>query len=214
MPSAFSWPVLVPSALRAPAPVNLGVRRHQMGYSIAWVAIRGTPLDQALNSTGLVDTSALAEYASKPFTGQDLPNGWHLLVAKGCDSHLISDKVLAELSISGQVLACSVEEHVMFSSAEFWQGGQSIWKVEHSSEKGLRHLSSTGSQPASYKEFQTEANRLQDQNTEVDYFFEVPLLLARELCGFKHDETFEGLNYEQFRVYVKGKGQKKWWQFW
>jgi len=26
MPSAFSWPVLVPSALRAPAPVNLGVR--------------------------------------------------------------------------------------------------------------------------------------------------------------------------------------------
>ena len=26
MPSAFSWPVLVPYALRAPAPVNLGVR--------------------------------------------------------------------------------------------------------------------------------------------------------------------------------------------
>jgi len=26
MPSAFSWPVLVPSALRAPAPVNYGVR--------------------------------------------------------------------------------------------------------------------------------------------------------------------------------------------
>ena len=26
MPSAFSWPVLVPCALRAPAPVNLGVR--------------------------------------------------------------------------------------------------------------------------------------------------------------------------------------------
>lgn len=28
MPSAFSWPVLVPYALRAPAPVNLGVRPH------------------------------------------------------------------------------------------------------------------------------------------------------------------------------------------
>ena len=27
MPSAFSWPMLVPSALRAPAPVNQGVRR-------------------------------------------------------------------------------------------------------------------------------------------------------------------------------------------
>jgi len=30
MPSAFSWPVLVPSALRAAAPVNLGVRPSQM----------------------------------------------------------------------------------------------------------------------------------------------------------------------------------------
>lgn len=28
MPSAFFWPVLVPSALRAPAPVNLGVKCH------------------------------------------------------------------------------------------------------------------------------------------------------------------------------------------
>ena len=28
MPWAFLWPVLVPSALRAPAPVNLGVRPH------------------------------------------------------------------------------------------------------------------------------------------------------------------------------------------
>ena len=35
MASPFSWPVLVPSALRAPAPVNLGVRYkiHQKGRS-------------------------------------------------------------------------------------------------------------------------------------------------------------------------------------
>ena len=34
MPSAFLWPVLVPSALRAPAPVNLGVR-HMKSLTIA-----------------------------------------------------------------------------------------------------------------------------------------------------------------------------------
>ena len=28
MPSAFSWPMSVPSALRAPAPVNQGVGPH------------------------------------------------------------------------------------------------------------------------------------------------------------------------------------------
>jgi len=37
MPSAFSWPVLVPSALRAPAPVNLGVRLFANAYFSALV---------------------------------------------------------------------------------------------------------------------------------------------------------------------------------
>lgn len=185
-----------------------------MGYSIAWVAIRGTPLDQALIAAGLSGTSTLAEFASKPFTGQALQNGWYLLVAKGCDSPLIASKVLAELSSNGQVIACSIEEHVMFSSAEFWQDGQSIWKVAHSSEKGIRHLSSSGSPPISFQEVAAEANRLQEQDSEVDYFFEAPLILARELCGFKHDEVCDGLNYEQLLVYSKGQGQKKWWQFW
>ena len=185
-----------------------------MGYSIAWVAIRGTTLDKALIAAGLSGTSTLAEFAAKPFTGQALQNGWYLLVAKGCDSPLIARKVLTELSSEGQVVACSIEEHVMFSSAEFLQGGQSIWKVEHSSEKGVRHLSSSGSPSASFQEVAAEANRLQAQDSEVDYFFEVPLILARELCGFKHDEACDGLNYEQFLVYSKDPGKKKWWQFW
>ena len=33
MASPFSWPVLVPSALRVPAPVNLGVWHHQTAAS-------------------------------------------------------------------------------------------------------------------------------------------------------------------------------------
>ena len=35
MPSAFLWPVLVPCALRAPAPVNLGVIRSEAWQSFA-----------------------------------------------------------------------------------------------------------------------------------------------------------------------------------
>jgi len=35
MASPFSWPVLVPYALRAPAPVNLGVRQHQIPGAVS-----------------------------------------------------------------------------------------------------------------------------------------------------------------------------------
>ncbi|NBD21870.1 hypothetical protein GTZ97_14510 [Aquabacterium fontiphilum] len=52
MPSAFSWPVLVPSALRAPAPVNLGVRLSE-----------NTALDAAytLESTSAIEMKRIIE---------------------------------------------------------------------------------------------------------------------------------------------------------
>jgi hypothetical protein len=185
-----------------------------MGFSIAWIAVKGAPLEQVLLSAGLENTSARAEYATAPFTGQSLADGWHLLVARRCDSHLISNKVLAKLSLNCQVVGCSVEEHVMFSSAEFWQNGQRNWKVEHASEQDLRHLKSEGTTPTTYEGHVAKAKLLQDQDPEVDCFFEVPLLLAQELCRFKHDESCEGLDYEKFSVYEKNMGPRKWWQVW
>ncbi|WP_374317284.1 hypothetical protein, partial [Aquabacterium sp.] len=51
MPSAFSWPVAVPSALRAPAPVNFGYK--------------GFPICQAKPSPGDSPKAIHLEY-SKP----------------------------------------------------------------------------------------------------------------------------------------------------
>ncbi len=47
--SQFSWPVAVPSALRAPAPVNLGVR-----------PMLNSPLAQAKRATSSVATGSQA----------------------------------------------------------------------------------------------------------------------------------------------------------
>ena len=49
MPSAFSWPVLVPYALRAPAPVNLGVRATTPMFTfktamLFWLVAASVPL--------------------------------------------------------------------------------------------------------------------------------------------------------------------------
>lgn len=49
MPSAFSWPMSVPSALRAPAPVNLGVRR--LKEKIVFIVFLGFIANQSAAST-------------------------------------------------------------------------------------------------------------------------------------------------------------------
>jgi hypothetical protein len=185
-----------------------------MGYNISWVAVKGLPLDQAVSAMELQSTTAFAEFASEPFTGQALTDGWHLFVASSCDSYLISEKVLSSLTTNCRAIACSIEEHVMFSSAEYWQKGALDWKVEHSSDEGGRHLKLEGTLPQSFDTHVREANRLQAGDSEVDFFFEVPLLLAREVCGFKHDETYEGFDYESFLVYSRSKTSRKWWQVW
>ena len=46
MPSAFSWPMLVPSALRAPAPVNYGVSPFIFRFMQASIYSSASPLSK------------------------------------------------------------------------------------------------------------------------------------------------------------------------
>jgi len=49
---------------------------------------------------------------------------------------LTSDEVLARLSNVGEVIACFVEEHVMFSSVRA-AGWRQVWSVQHNAQRGM-----------------------------------------------------------------------------
>ena len=122
------------------------------------------------------------------------------------------------------VIACRIEEHVMFSSAEFWEQGEKLWRVEHDAQQGKRHLNLEGLHPASYPEVLQQAKEEQDAEDlgpkEVDFYFEVPLQTANQIVGFKHDEENSDLDQDQFEVYASmpqllGEAiNRKWWQVW
>jgi hypothetical protein len=139
---------------------------------------------------------------------------------KGCDHPLLSESSLSALSAESEVIACSVEEHVMFSSAERWTNGQRHWRVEHDAQQSIRHLATSGTLPVVYAEALRKAQEAQDaeddNEAEVDFFFEVPLQLARDLAGFKHDEEIPDVKYESFQVYDSASDnlRRKWWQVW
>jgi hypothetical protein len=195
-----------------------------MGFSISLIGFKGLSDELASQRLGLRKTSQTTSFADTEFSGYALPKGWFLIAARGCDSPLISSDSLTTLSVDCEVVACSIEEHVMYVSAELWKHGRRIWRIAHNAQMALRDLETEGDLPPSYAEALSEATKQQDAEDagrrEVDFFFEIPLAVTKDLIGFKHDEQSEGVDDDAFTVFEplsdlpERSRPSKWWQIW
>ena len=87
----------------------------------------------------------------------------------------------------------------------------------------LFHLVATGALPASYERVKETQLREQEseggQSADVDLVFEIPLLLAKQLTGFKHDEDPGSLAQHTPVVFVDeavpiARRKRPWWRPW
>jgi hypothetical protein len=190
-----------------------------MGYSLAWLAVRGIPFEVTLDRLRLLPSGAQAEYAESDLSARTIAGNWTLVVARRCDHRIIAERELTTLSADCEVIACSVEEHVMYSSAELWSHGHRRWHVAHDAQKGIAHLSTSGDLPGDFAA--TRARFAQEQEAEggaeadVDLYFEIPLTLAHARVGFKHDEAGESTE-GGFQVLTDSVAPSRgpWWRFW
>jgi len=53
-----------------------------MGYSLGWVAVRGTASDALLGLLGMRGTGAMEELPESDSVGAALPGGWYVVVAR------------------------------------------------------------------------------------------------------------------------------------
>lgn len=199
-----------------------------MGQSVCWLAIEARRVEDVRARLGLEPAEATADPDVAPLVGAALSSGWYVVVARGCDHPLLSPAALRAASEGGLAVACSIEEHVMFSSASGWDRGAERWRVAHAAEEGPRHLASTGAPPATLAGLRERYAKLQDAEDagegEVDLTFEVPLALARGIAGFKHDEWTDEDVPGGFRALrltgagplgVTAEGRPRpWWRFW
>jgi len=194
-----------------------------MGYAISWIAVKQPQSEALLQHLGLVPTSELSEYAESLFTGRALSSGWFVLVISKCDHDFIKPGTLESISKIGDVIACSIEEHVMYCSAELWRDGTEVWRVEHDAQQGMLNLSESGSLPGGYAaikdEFIGKQTSSGGEESDTDYIFDIPLRAARSIAGFKHDEP--GPEEDGFTVFKleahkpsEEQSKKSRWRFW
>lgn len=195
-----------------------------MGHSLAWLAIRGKPAPAVHRDLGLAPTGNTGLYGDHPMVGIALPSGWFLLVSNNSAHPMILDPALSH---GCEMIACSLDEHVMYSNAEYWQNGQEIWSITHDAQHEIMHLEVKGEVPEIFEAVRARLASQQEQEggavAETDYYFDIPLETARQLAGFRHDVDDPLLRETGFMVFAEItplsvqvlRGESRpWWRFW
>jgi hypothetical protein len=196
-----------------------------MGFSISWLAVQTERHGELFKLAEVCPTDEKDEYYESPISGASLQGGWFLLVGKKCDNRLIQAEFLTNVSKLGATLACSIEEHVMYCSASLWNAGSESWSVWHDPQnKGIYDLEYRGKTPDSFVSLRNKIFKKQDEEggekADVDLVFDIPLLLASELTGFKHDEDCDCFAQAYPVVFtdqasLRKEGAKRaWWKIW
>ena len=130
--------------------------------------------------------------------GAGFGDGWVVLFSEAFD-WADAERVLA-LSRFGLTVGCQFEDKVdMTSIACACRDGVELWRVSHANDPNHR-LDVTGDPPAQFAEIRDRLLRDQEEDggeeSDVDYLHDVPLDLARSVCGYRADEdrsVFVGL---------------------
>lgn len=168
-----------------------------MGFSIAWIAVRGPSIEGVLQRFGLTDTREADECNDAPITGSAIPYGWYVVFLNNICHPFTENDYLTGLSREGaDVVCCQVEEHVMVSTARCFCDGKPVWSIVHDAQKDIYDLTADGDLPEAYAAILAGQRAMQDRDggrkAEVDHIFDVPLLTGKARCGFEHSQW----NYE------------------
>jgi hypothetical protein len=175
-----------------------------MGYSLSWAAIKNGKPEAIHSLLGLRPTEVWVRIHESKTVGASLPTGWYLVSFRRKE---LGADILTKLSSMAEVVYCFVEDHVMFSRASGWKDGKFLWSVTHDCEKGNYHLEIKGDAPLSLKGIRAKLVSEQDEaggeKADVDYVYDAPAELAKDLTGFRHDQGMPGMNDKPFQVLEK-----------
>lgn len=171
-----------------------------MGFSISWLAAPSDKKEFVLGALGLTETNQRQSFPESARAGIALPTGWYAVWFDHPSPSTLKPEVLRMLSASTKIVACQVEEHAMVSTAASWENGKEQWFIAHDGEDGITSLDVMGNPPVFFDEVRVEMLQLQEGRTDVDYVFNVPIMLAERIVGFRHDMAFDENDEEMFLV--------------
>ena len=177
-----------------------------MGYAVSWLAIRGNTETSLLASLALEKTGETEEIAESAWSATHVRE-WLVVWSNSCQPKGFRD---AGSKLPGEVVICDIEEHVMFSSVAFFNNGTLSWRITHDAQEANDDLLVEGQPPESLAHIQAAQFARVGEDREVDFIFDIPVRVAQEIVGFRHD----GASSAAFEVLRVTSGNKSRWNLW
>jgi hypothetical protein len=156
-----------------------------MGYAVSWLAFRGNTESFVLSSLGLEKTGGTEEIPESDWSTTRVRD-WMIIWSNAYEPKRFHH---AGSKLNGEVIICDVEEHVMFVSVAALKNGTMNWRIVHDAQQASDHLLVEGQPPESLARIQSEQFARVTEDREVDFIFDIPVRIAQELVGFRHDGT-------------------------
>ncbi len=156
-----------------------------MGFSVSWIAFKGVPKPEVLAVLSLRDTGIVSDLPEEPFQTAVLPDGWTVVFAN--DVMFAAPDRLQELSRDHIVVGCMVEEHAMVSMSACYAHGQEVWQVVYDCSWAPSGLALSGHPPSDLAEIRRRLSPDGDETTADA--FDIPIELAKAVCGYRHDTS-------------------------
>ncbi|TGS10782.1 hypothetical protein EN852_025170 [Mesorhizobium sp. M2E.F.Ca.ET.209.01.1.1] len=157
-----------------------------MGFSTSWFGFRGCGIKEVAALVGR-EVGGSSEDFDAPINAFYSDKNWGFIILDCCTFPNPPDSHLSVFSQGKEMVVVHIEELTMFARAELWNDGSNIWRIWHSGDENVMDLHTTGDLPASFEAKRQQAFSKQDKEDDVDYIFDIPLDLAAELTGFRHD---------------------------
>lgn len=173
-----------------------------MSFSLVWFAAQGIGKDAFLERAQFEDTGEVDEYFEHDHSGGELPDGWYVILSS--EMGLLEPAKLAKWSEGARVVAVALHEDAESSLATEWRDGKLAWSASYDGAEGCDRLDVEGALPAVFEELMQEADSAQAESEGdgggVNFVFDIPLDLAAEITGFRHDELGFDDDIEPFTV--------------
>ena len=184
-----------------------------MGVSLSWIAVEALPDEQVLDRLAMTRTTKRSAYPFKSVACSNLPSGWFLVAAWRCDHRIVTRASMSALSRGCQAISCSIEEHVNFARTEYWRDGLRVWQVQHEGDEDSENMTSEGRLPERFHELLATAEPQDSENLDGHFHMDIPLVLAKELCGFRHDGSAADLGATVFVELSEKSAKRSWWRW-
>ena len=105
---------------------------------------------------------------------------------------LLEPSKLTQWSLGGRLVCAVVHEDTSTSLAMEWRNGKQLWSVFHDGGAEKKTLAVEGALPDSFETIHEELMAVQAEadaeGGEFNAAFDIPINLAEDLTGFRHDE--------------------------